>query len=108
MDRAFELRTYHATPGKLSALEERFENHTIGLFERHGLRVEGFWRAESASDVLVYVLSAPSREEFKASWDAFQADPDWAVAKAASEHDGSLVASVESVSLVPTSFSRLR
>ena len=38
-----ELRTYEAAPGKLPALNARFRDHTLGLFERHGMEVIGFW-----------------------------------------------------------------
>ena len=32
----FELRIYHALPGKLNDLVARFRDHTEKLFERHG------------------------------------------------------------------------
>ncbi len=35
--RLFELRTYHAEPGKLDALLGRFRDHTCKLFEKHGM-----------------------------------------------------------------------
>ncbi|MEC7991131.1 MAG: NIPSNAP family protein, partial [Pseudomonadota bacterium] len=33
----YELRTYTSHPGKLEALENRFRNHTMALFEKHGI-----------------------------------------------------------------------
>ena len=36
-DRAFELRTYTTHPGRIEALHARFANHTVELFERHGI-----------------------------------------------------------------------
>ena len=36
-DRAFELRTYTAHPGRLQELHARFADHTLDLFERHGM-----------------------------------------------------------------------
>jgi hypothetical protein len=61
-NRLFELRTYHAAPGKLAALQARFANHTLGLFARHGLTVVGFWVARDANgqpgDDLVYLLAS--------------------------------------------------
>ena len=36
--RVFELRTYTAPEGKLDNLQARFRDHTMRLFERHGMR----------------------------------------------------------------------
>ena len=41
--RTFELRTYYANPGKLEDLHRRFREHTIRLFEKHGMTIVGFW-----------------------------------------------------------------
>jgi NIPSNAP len=108
-DRVFELRTYTAAPGKRDALERRFVDHTLGLFERHGIGVVGFFTpADDDGETLIYLCSFPSREAAKASWAAFQADPDWIETKRASEVDGVLAAKVESRYLDPTSYSALR
>jgi hypothetical protein len=42
-DMLYELRLYEATPGKLAALNARFENHTLKFFAKHGIKVIGFW-----------------------------------------------------------------
>ena len=34
----YELRIYHAMPGKLPALMTRFETATVALFQKHGFR----------------------------------------------------------------------
>ena len=39
----FEFRTYTAAPGKLEDLHNRFRNHTLGLFEKHGITSIGYW-----------------------------------------------------------------
>ena len=109
--RVFELRTYHAAPGKLGALNDRFRNHTNKLFAKHGMTIIGFWSPtdpKEAEKTLVYVLAFPSREAATKSWKAFQADPDWQAAKAASEKDGKLVAKVESVFLNATDYSPIK
>src|SRR5436190_16708613 len=88
--RVFELRTYYANPGKMEALHARFRDHTNKLFEKHGLTIIGFWSPidpKEAQEKLIYILAFPSREAAKQSWAAFQADPDWKAAKAASEKD---------------------
>jgi hypothetical protein len=110
-NRLFELRTYHANPGKLDALQARFAHHTLPLFARHGLTVVGFWVARDANgqpgNDLVYVLAFPDSEAREQSWEAFRADPDWIKARADSEADGPLLESLESVLLDPTSYSPL-
>jgi hypothetical protein len=110
-NRLFELRTYHAAPGKLDALQARFANHTLSLFAKHGLTVVGFWVARDANgqpgDDLVYILAFQDSEAREQAWEAFRADPDWVKARADSEADGPLVLSLESVFLDPTSYSPL-
>ena len=109
--RVFELRTYHANPGKMAALHARFRDHTCKLFEKHGMTVIGFWSPidkEKAEETLVYILAYPSKEAADRAWKAFRADPDWIKAKAASEKDGPLVGKVESVYLNPTDYSKLK
>src|SRR5262249_56010668 len=39
----FELRVYHAVPGRLADLLARFRDHTTQLFERHGLENVAYW-----------------------------------------------------------------
>jgi len=91
----YELRTYTASEGKLEALEARFKNHTMKLFEKHGMKNVMYWTptdAEKSKNTLIYVLWHKSEEAAKQSWDAFRKDPDWIAAKTASEKDGSLTA----------------
>ncbi len=104
--RLFELRTYFAVPGKLEALNARFRNHTVPLFERHGMTQIGYWvPAENTNHQLLYVLAYPNRSARDSAWKAFLADPDWLKAKSASETDGPLVAKVEQHFLAATDFS---
>jgi hypothetical protein len=104
--RCFELRIYYAGEGKLDALHARFRDHTMKLFERHGMTNVAYWvPVENPERRLVYLLSYPDLAAREASWKAFQADPEWVAAKAASETAGSLVAKVENRFLGPTDFS---
>jgi hypothetical protein len=109
LDRVYELRTYIATPGKRDALEARFRDHTLKLFAKHGIELEGFFVPyEGGEDTLVYLISFPSREQATASWAAFQADPEWLEAKRESEVDGPLTVKIESLFLTATLFSPTR
>ena len=110
-NRIYELRTYIATDGKLDNLLARFRNHTIKLFEKHGMQNVGYWVAadEPASkNTLIYVISHKNREAAKASWDAFRKDPDWVKAKGESEANGAIVDKVTSVFMNPADFSKLK
>ncbi len=109
-DRVFELRTYVTEPGRLDALNARFRDHTCKLFQKHGIELVGFWTPQDEKDgkktTLIYVLAYPSREAAKASWAAFQADPEWQKARADSEKDGKILAKAPgSIYLDPTDYS---
>jgi hypothetical protein len=110
--RCFELRTYHAAPGKLEALNARFRDHTCALFKKHGMEMVGFWIPtdpdKGADNTLVYMLAHKSREDAKRSWVAFSNDPEWQKARADSEVNGKLVEKVESVFLSATDYSPLK
>jgi hypothetical protein len=109
--RLFELRTYHAAPGKMEALHARFRDHTNKLFVKHGMTLVGFWSpidAKQAEQKLIYILAFPSKEAADKSWEAFRNDPEWKAVRAASEKDGPLVAQVESVFLKATDYSPIK
>lgn len=106
--RVFEMRTYHANPGKLDALNSRFRDHTVNLFEKHGMTNVGYWvPKDNEKNLLIYVLAYPSQEARDASWKAFMNDADWKAAYAESTKDGKLVGKVDSVFLQATDYSPL-
>jgi hypothetical protein len=109
--RVFELRTYHAAPGKMEALNSRFRDHTGELFKKHGMTIIGFWnpsKAEDADKTLIYLLAFPSQEAADQSWKAFVADPEWKKVKDESEKDGKLVEKIERVFMNPTDYSPMK
>ena len=107
----YELRTYHAAPGKLDALLARFRDHTTALFTKHGMKQFGYWvpkdKKDGADDTLIYILAHQSSEACAAAFKAFRADPSWIKAKADSEVNGPLTVTdgVKSVLMSPTDFS---
>ncbi|MCL4844164.1 MAG: NIPSNAP family protein [Bryobacteraceae bacterium] len=110
-NRVFELRTYYTLPGRLPNLLARFRDHTVKLFEKHGMTNVGYWvpaDAPGSENTLIYVLAHASRDAAKQSWDAFRTDPAWLKARAESEKDGKIVDKVEAVYLNPVDFSALR
>jgi len=110
--RVFEMRTYHTFPGRLDALNARFRDHTCRLFKKHGMELVGFWTPKDEKDgkgaTLVYLLAFPSREAATEAWAKFRDDPEWAVARDASEKDGKIVDKIESVYLDPTDYSAIK
>jgi NIPSNAP len=104
----FELRVYHAAPGKLGELLARFRDHTIKIFERHGMKSVAYWTPmdePQKSDTLIYILEHPSREVATANWKAFQEDAEWKSVRAKSEENGKLVEKVDSTFMELTDFS---
>jgi NIPSNAP len=108
----YELRVYHAAPGKLGDLLSRFREHTVKIFDRHGLKSVAYWTPldePEKSSTLIYILQHPSREAAAANWKAFQDDPEWKSVKDKSEANGKLVEKVDSTYMALTDFSpRLR
>ena len=105
-----ELRIYHCVPGRLPALLKRFETITLKLWETHGIRQAGFWTVlvgDSNQD-LYYLLEWQSLAEREQKWTAFQSDPEWLAARAETERDGQIVASISNLILQPTAFSSVR
>src|SRR3979409_2721027 len=61
----YELRVYHAAPGKLGDLQSRFREHTIKIFDRHGIKSIAYWTPldePEKSNTLIYILQHPTRE----------------------------------------------
>ena len=107
----YELRTYTTPPGKLEALKSRFRDHTITIFNKHGMKSVGYWVPQDGPEhenTLVYILEHESREAAAKNWTEFRNDPDWVKAKADSEKDGALTTQVKSVFMDPTDFSAIK
>ena len=105
-----ELRIYRCVPGKLPNLLARFENTTLVLWERHGIRPAGFWTTliGPSNQELTYLLAWESLAEREEKWTAFQSDPEWISKRADTERDGPIVANIESSLLQPTAFSTVK
>ncbi len=90
----------------------RFRDHTVTLFDRHGIKSVAYWTPldePEKSNTLIYVLQHPSREAAAANWKAFQDDPEWKSVHEKSEVNGKLVDKVDSTFMTLTDFSpRLR
>jgi hypothetical protein len=106
----YELRNYHCLPNRLPALLKRFNDHTLRIWERHGIRQAGFWTTlvGQSNHELTYMLAWESLAEREQKWTAFQADPEWQAARADSEKDAPILSNVASQFLLPTAFSSVK
>lgn len=102
----YELRTYTCVPGRMPEAIARFPEHALPLWEKHGIELVGFWTVVvGTSNQLIYMLRWRSLAERGARWATFQNDPAWIEARAQTEANGALVASVTNQLLEPTDFS---
>ena len=109
-NRVFELRIYHAVPGKAPALETRFRDTASKLLAKHGLKAVGYWVPEDApasGDTFIYILAHPSREEAKKNWSAMFADPGFKDMMKSEQAD-KVVEKVDSTYMHPTDFSPIK
>jgi hypothetical protein len=106
----YEIRIYDAMPGRMPALLARFENHTLALFDKHGIRQAGFFTTMVGESFLrlTYLLAWESLAERERKWQAFVTDPEWIRVKDESEKDGPILANISNQLLAPTSFSSVK
>jgi hypothetical protein len=104
----YELRVYHTAPGKLPDLLTRFREHTIKIFDQHGMKSIAYWiptDEPDKSNTLIYILYHPSREAATANWKSFQDDPNWKSVRDKSEANGKIVEKVDSTYMTLADFS---
>ncbi|MCJ7632188.1 NIPSNAP family protein [Candidatus Bathyarchaeota archaeon] len=105
----YEWRVYDIPPGKMVNINSRFANITLKLFQRHGIKVIGFWEAVvGTSNTLYYMIAFNDLGHREKSMNAFMADPDWIKARAETEKDGPIVTRIQNMLLRPTSYSPLQ
>ena len=114
-DGVLELRTYIATDDHLANLHARFRDHTVKLFERHGIKNVAYYQLASSDKVrtgellkavaakgkdavtydvnaaaapraLIYVIAHNSEAAAATSFAAFGKDEDWKSARSDSEN----------------------
>jgi hypothetical protein len=105
-----ELRVYRCVSGRLPALVNRFQNVTLRIWEKHGIRQAGFWTTliGESNHELTYLLEWESLTEREKKWNAFASDPEWHAARAETEKDGPIVDNIANSILQPTAFSSVR
>ena len=104
----YEYRAYEANPGKLEDLQARFRDHTMKIFERHGIKNIAYWTVEGEANRLDYIIAFEDAGYKERAWAAFEEDPDWRRARSESKTNGVLIADGTSTLLTPTDFSPLQ
>ena len=106
----YELRVYECLPGRLPNINARFANHTIKLFEKHGIKSIGYWTTDvgESNHELTYIVAFEDANQRMAAWDSFRNDPEWAKVTADSHSDGLIVKNVRNQLLTPTDYSPMQ
>ena len=107
----YEMRVYACVPGGLPALLQRFEDTSLRIWARIGLRPAGFFTTlvGPSNHELTYFLAWESLAEREELWTAFASDPEWVAARAAHHAaHGEVVANIASSFLAPTAFSKMQ
>ena len=105
-----EYRVYEAVPGRLPYVNARFRNHTLNLFEKHGMKNIGYWTPSVGdySNRLIYILGFEDVAQRERAWAAFRNDPEWQAVVAETEANGPIVARVTNTLLSPTDYSPMQ
>lgn len=107
----YEWRIYEVYPGRLDSLNERFAMITLKFFEKHGIKVIGFWTAIiGTSNVLYYMVAFDDLAHRERSWNSFGADPAWIKARKETEEKagGPLTERIINMILKPTEYSPMK
>jgi len=104
----FELRTYTTNEGKLDDLQDRFRDHTLRLFEKHGIKNIGYWIPTDKANTLTYLLQHNSKAAATLSWKSFTADPAWREVYSNSIANGRLVSNIDSTFMAATDYSPMK
>jgi hypothetical protein len=105
----YEYRAYYIMPGRMPDIQKRFAEVTMKLFEKHGIKVVGFWEPViGESNELVYICAYDDLAARDRAWKSFGSDPEWLAARKASEVNGPIVERFVNKIWRPTSFSPLQ
>ena len=106
----YELRVYECNPGMLPTIVKRFADHTVALFEKHGIKNIGYWTTEvgTSNHELTYMVAFDDAGQREKAWASFRADPDWPGIVDESQKDGIILKNVRNQLLTPTAYSPLQ
>ena len=110
--RVFEIRTYYTLPGRLDALHKRFREHTMKIFEKHGMTNVAYWtfagQSREGIDADLRDLACQpgaGEEELGGIQHRSRVEGRWRQRR---EADGKIVEKVESVFVDATDYSPMK
>ena len=109
-----ELRTYTTRPTKLENINTRFRDHTIALFEKHGIENIAYFNLISdqsgADNTLIYLVAHKDTKSRGLNFKSFSQDPAWKRAAKESQIDGRILVNkgIDSVLMKATDYSPLK
>lgn len=110
--RVFDLRIYSVLPGKLEAFRNRWRDHAVPVYARHGLHSVGWWVSEKKDadghDQFICLLAGESIPAILSSIGEFHKDPEWIRVEKETEAGGKLRSGVTAYKLTATDFSALK
>ena len=106
----YELRVYECLPGRLPNINARFANHTMKLFEKHGIKNIGYLTTDVGESnlELTYMVAFEDANPRMEACESFRNDPDWAQVVEESHRDGLIVKNVRNQTLIPTPYSPMQ
>ena len=113
-DSIVELRTYTTRPAKLENINARFQDHTIALFEKHGITNIAYFNLtgdqSGADNTLVYLVAHKDTQSRGVNFKSFSQDPAWKKAAKESQIDGRILVNkgIDSVLMKATDYSPLK
>ena len=106
----YELRVYHAAPGKLDDLNSRFQEMTIHKLKEHGIQLVGSWNpiVGPNNHDLTWLVAHENMQAFERNWSEFRSDQEWLKYRIGTDTPVRLVTNVTNTLMGPTSWSPLQ
>lgn len=103
----YELRNYELMPGKAPAVIQRFGEHSVHYFERHGMQNVGYWTPTFGeySNRWIYMLGYQDMADRERAWAELAEDPERQQIMAAAGAEGPQTHHIENMFLRPTPYS---
>ena len=106
----YEQRIYYCLPGRLPNLLNRFQNTTLKIWERHGIKQAGFWTTlvGESNNELTYMLAWDSLADRDKKWAAFRASDEWKSYSTQPRYAfETIVSNINNSILTPTAYSQI-
>jgi hypothetical protein len=96
----YEMRIYEHAEGCADKVRQRFLDEVVPRMPHHGIELLGVF-TDAETGMLSYLTRYEDEPARDKAWAAFNEDPGWKAAKAASESNGPLIAKQHKTVLKP-------